>query len=200
MATNIKITELTDITSANMTYNDLVAVVDMNGTPETKKSTVQLLGNLILSGAGGSYFAPAALATSAATVTTAAQPNITSVGTLSALTVTAAITGSVSGSAATAATVTTAAQPNITSVGTLTSLIVTGNVSASQSTATIHSSSLYSKLTPTTVSGLPVAGTAGAGARAMVTDSGSTTFNDVASGGGATTIPVFSDGTDWRIG
>jgi hypothetical protein len=66
-------------------------------------------------------------ATTAGTVTTAAQPNITSVGTLSALTVTATITGSVSG---TAATVTTAAQPNITSVGTLTSLTVTGNISA----------------------------------------------------------------------
>jgi hypothetical protein len=66
-------------------------------------------------------------ATTAGTVTTAAQPNITSVGTLSALTVTATITGSVSG---TAATVTTAAQPNITSVGTLTSLTVTGNITA----------------------------------------------------------------------
>jgi hypothetical protein len=59
----------------------------------------------------------------AATVSTAAQPNITSVGTLSGLSVTATITGSVSGSAS---TVTTAAQPNITSVGTLTSLGVTG--------------------------------------------------------------------------
>jgi hypothetical protein len=58
-------------------------------------------------------------ATTAGTVTTAAQPNITSVGTLSGLTVSATISGSVSG---TAATVTTAAQPNITSVGTLTGL------------------------------------------------------------------------------
>jgi hypothetical protein len=70
-------------------------------------------------------------ATTAGTVTTAAQPNITSVGTLSGLTVTATITGNISGSAAsatTAGTVTTAAQPNITSVGTLSSLSVTGNV------------------------------------------------------------------------
>ena len=66
-------------------------------------------------------------ATTAGTVTTAAQPNITSVGTLTGLTVSATITGSVSG---TAATVTTAAQPNITSVGTLTSLAVTGNITA----------------------------------------------------------------------
>jgi hypothetical protein len=66
-------------------------------------------------------------ASTAGTVTTAAQPNITSVGTLTGLTVSATITGSVSG---TAGTVTTAAQPNITSVGTLTSLAVTGNVTA----------------------------------------------------------------------
>jgi len=88
MATNIKITALSDITSANMTYNDLVAVVDMNGTPETKKSTVQLLGNLILSEAGGSNFVPAAVATLAGDVTNAAQPNITSVGNLTSANVT----------------------------------------------------------------------------------------------------------------
>ena len=56
MATNIKITALTDITSANVTYNDLLAVVDMNGTPETKKGNLQLVGNLILNGAGGRLF------------------------------------------------------------------------------------------------------------------------------------------------
>ena len=92
MATNIKITALSDITSANMTYNDLVAVVDMNGTPETKKANVQIVGNLILSGAGGSYFPAAAQAVLAQSVTNAAQPNITSVGTLSSLAVTANVT------------------------------------------------------------------------------------------------------------
>jgi len=61
------------------------------------------------------------------TLTTAAQPNITSVGTLSALTVSGTISGSVSGSAA---TVTTAAQPNITSVGTLTALTITNQVNS----------------------------------------------------------------------
>ena len=70
----------------------------------------------------------------AGTVTTAAQPNITSVGTLTGLTVSSTISGSVSGSAATATsattagTVTTAAQPTITSVGTLSGLTVTGTI------------------------------------------------------------------------
>ena len=78
----------------------------------------------------------ATAATTAGTVTTAAQPNITSVGTLSGLTVSSTITGSVSGSAGTAGTVTTAAQPNITSVGTLTSLSVTGNANVGNIGAT----------------------------------------------------------------
>jgi hypothetical protein len=68
------------------------------------------------------------------TLGTAAQSGITSLGTLSGLTVTNPIAGSITGTAAsatgTAATVTTAAQPNITSTGTLTALTVTGNVGA----------------------------------------------------------------------
>jgi len=68
------------------------------------------------------------------TLGTAAQTAITSVGTLSGLSVTAPISGSITGSAGsatgTAATVTGAAQANITSVGTLTSLAVTGNITS----------------------------------------------------------------------
>jgi hypothetical protein len=70
------------------------------------------------------------------TLTTAAQPNITSVGTLSSLSVTANVTagnvyansGTIGASLLTG-TLTTAAQPNITSVGTLSSLVV-GNSTA----------------------------------------------------------------------
>ena len=75
------------------------------------------------------------------TVNTAAQPNITSLGTLSAVTISGDITanGNIAGDGATnitgiasvtattlAGTLQTAAQPNITSVGTLTSLNVAG--------------------------------------------------------------------------
>ena len=62
---------------------------------------------------------PASLSATALTLTTAAQPNITSVGTLTGLTVSGNIAG----------TLTTAAQTNITSVGTLTGLVVNGNAS-----------------------------------------------------------------------
>ena len=73
---------------------------------------------------------PAELTATALTLTTAAQPNITSVGTLSALTVSGNLN----------ATLTTAAQPNITSVGTLSSLKTSGNVSIGNSSpVTWHS-------------------------------------------------------------
>ena len=73
----------------------------------------------------------------AGTVYTAAQPNITSVGTLSSVAITGnATAGNVYANSGTigasllTGTLTTAAQPNITSVGTLTSVAVTGNATA----------------------------------------------------------------------
>jgi len=69
----------------------------------------------------------------AGTVYTAAQPNITSVGTLTSLAVTGNVaTGNVSGAAGTFSVVTgsltTAAQPNVTSLGNLTLLRVSGDI------------------------------------------------------------------------
>ena len=116
-------------------------------------------------------------ATTAGTVTTAAQPNITSVGTLTSLGVSGAVTASTlvsnvatgtapftvtsttqvanlnvanAGTATVAGTVTTAAQPNITSVGTLSSLSVTANVTAGNvyaNSGTIGASLLTGTLT-----------------------------------------------------
>jgi hypothetical protein len=51
-----------------------------------------------------------------------------------------------------------------------------------------------------TVAALVAAATAGAGARAVVTDANATTFHAIVAGGGANVVPVFSDGTNWRIG
>jgi len=81
--------------------------------------------------------ANANVANTASTVTTNAQPNITSVGTLTSLAVTGNVTaGNVYANSGTigagslAGTLTTASQPNITSLGTLTSLTITGNINA----------------------------------------------------------------------
>lgn len=50
------------------------------------------------------------------------------------------------------------------------------------------------------VAALPVPSVVGVGARYMVTDATVTTFASVVVGLGANTVPIFSDGTNWRIG
>jgi hypothetical protein len=53
---------------------------------------------------------------------------------------------------------------------------------------------------PSTVATLPSATAMGAGARAFVTDANATTFASIVAAGGANGVPVYSDGTNWRIG
>ena len=89
-----------------------------------------------------------------------------------------------------------AAQPNIGSVGTLSSLIVSGNITGQS----YISATTAIQTTPVVVGSLPAAATAGAGARAFVSDANDTAFNAVVAGAGANNLPVFSDGTAWRIG
>ena len=89
------------------------------------------VGNIIASGGGGGNITGANLVSAnffTGTLTTGAQPNITSTGTLTSLSVSGNIIGAnlVSANFFTG-TLTTAAQPNITSTGTLTSLSVSGN-------------------------------------------------------------------------
>jgi hypothetical protein len=150
-ASQTQVTALGTVTTG--TWNSLV------GSSATFAAGLSGANLASITGANVTGTVPAA--TVAGTVTTAAQPNITSVGTLTGLgvngTVTAVaftantgvftgngsglsaiaganVTGTV-GSATTAGTVTTAAQPNITSVGTLTSLGVNGTVTAVAFTA-----------------------------------------------------------------
>jgi hypothetical protein len=86
MTTSIKITALTNI-GGDIAYTTLIPVVNMSGTPTTQKANLQILGNLILEGAGGASFSAASSALVAGSVTNNAQANITSVGTLTSLTV-----------------------------------------------------------------------------------------------------------------
>lgn len=58
----------------------------------------------------------------------------------------------------------------------------------------------YVSTTATTVAALPTSPAPTTGARAFVTDANATTFNSVVAAGGANGVPVFFDGTDWRIG
>jgi hypothetical protein len=124
------------LATANITAPQLISNVATGTAPLIVTSTTQVANlNVATAGTAGS-------ATTAGTVTTNAQPNITSVGTLSSLVVTGNATagnlyansGTVGASLLTG-TLTTAAQPNITSLGTLTGLGVNGNITAANITA-----------------------------------------------------------------
>jgi len=65
-----------------------------------------------------------------------------------------------------------------------------------QATETINTISF----TVYTVATLPSAVTLGSGTRAFLSDANATTFASVVAGGGSNKVPVYSDGTNWRIG
>jgi hypothetical protein len=92
MTITTKITELPEIAAANIANTAMLPLVRMD-IVETEKGTLGNIGNVILNGAG-SAFTRAANANVAFTVANAAQANITSVGTLTALTVSGLITPS----------------------------------------------------------------------------------------------------------
>jgi len=110
--------------TGNLSVPDVVIANTIQSNGNVNGSNASL-GNLVTA----NYFT--------GTITTNAQPNITSVGTLSSLSVTNNITsgniyansGTIGASLLTG-TLTTNAQPNITSVGTLSSVSVTNNITA----------------------------------------------------------------------
>jgi len=85
---------------------------------------------------------------------------------------------------------------------TLTSPTLVTPVLGNAQSITLISSS-YVKVTAKTVATLVAAATAGAGARDTVSDSNAALtagIGAVVAGGGANIVPVFCDGTNWRIG
>ena len=124
------------ITAANITANTGKFTGNGSGLSQLQAS------NIVGTVANATYAITAGTTTTAGTVTTNAQPNITSVGTLTSLAVSGNInsTNVNGGNLITAnyftGILTTSAQPNITSVGTLTSLAVSGNITAANITAT----------------------------------------------------------------
>ena len=75
---------------------------------------------------------------------------------------------------------------------------IVGNISA---TSAVITSSL--KTTAVAYGSLPLAATAGAGARSFITDgnlAATGNFGSLVTGSAGNSVPVYSDGTDWRIG
>lgn len=109
--------------NAQITGGSITGTPISGSTGSFTSLSVPAINNTVIGNvtpAAGSFTTLSATSGITGTLQTAAQPNITSVGTLGSLTVSGALN----------ATLSTAAQPNITSVGTLGSLAVTGNVTA----------------------------------------------------------------------
>lgn len=66
--------------------------------------------------------------------------------------------------------------------------------------AQLNAEGVVPALTNYTVATLPSAATSGVGARSFVTDASGPTFGATVSGGGAVATPVYSDGTNWKVG
>lgn len=64
----------------------------------------------------------------------------------------------------------------------------------------LKTSGIQPPLVNYTVLGLPFASVAGKGARAFVTDALAPTFGATVVTGGAVATPVYSDGTNWKVG
>ena len=67
-------------------------------------------------------------------------------------------------------------------------------------TTQLMASGVVPPLTNYTVATLPSAVTSGTGARAFVTDALGPTFGATVAAGGAIAVPVYSDGTHWKVG
>ena len=67
-------------------------------------------------------------------------------------------------------------------------------------TTQLMASGVMPPLTNYTVATLPSAVTSGKGARSFVTDALAPTFGATVVTGGAVAVPVYSDGTNWKVG
>lgn len=79
------------------------------------------------------------------------------------------------------------------------SLFVMGNISSDICSAYMIDCQIL-KLQPVAVASLPLANVVGAGTRAFVTDANTMVFGSTITGGLANSVPVYSDGTSWRVG
>ena len=88
--------------------------------------------------------------------------------------------------------------------GTLTSISALNDANNAYNPLLINASVIapntYIRRKTYTSANIPTASSAGVGAVAFVTDATVSTFYSIYIGGGTISVPVFSDGTDWRIG
>ena len=88
---------------------------------------------------------------------------------------------------------------NLTFDKSTSTVTVGGNAGGSVTGANIVSANIVITGTAAFAS-LPSPSTAGSGARAMINNGNTTTFYSTVDGAGSNIVPVFSDGTNWRVG
>jgi hypothetical protein len=88
---------------------------------------------------------------------------------------------------------------NLTFDKSTSTVTVGGNAGGSITGANIVSANIVITGTAAFAS-LPSPSTAGSGARAMINNGNTTTFYSTVDGAGSNIVPVFSDGTNWRVG
>ena len=79
-------------------------------------------------------------------------------------------------------------------INTIINQLGAGILSGNRNGTTVQAPAVY------TVSALPSASTVGVGVRSFVSDATATTFASTVAGGGTNKVPVYSDGTNWKIG
>ncbi|GMF47696.1 unnamed protein product [Phytophthora fragariaefolia] len=154
-------------------------------------TTISASGALVITGGVGVGGQLSATSLSG-TIQTAAQPNITSIGTRSSLTV----SGGLSASTLTG-TLQTASQPNITSIGTLASLSVSGGLSASTLTGTLQTASQPNITSMGTLASLSVSG--GLSASTLTGTLQTAAQPNITSLGGLTNLNVRSGSTTGEV-
>lgn len=179
-----RIATTNDIVGASLAVTGLVqaATLNVNGTATAGNlatigsisgngSRISALSaaNVVGTVANATYATAAAsattavTATTAATVTASAQPNITSVGTLTSLSVSGTIASASLSATTLTGTLSTAAQPNITSVGTLTALSVSTSITAATLAGSLTTAAQPNITSVGTLSSLSVSGNASSG-------------------------------------
>ena len=188
--------------SSNFTFDSATNNLSVSGNIVVSSGTFSGDGGLLSNVAGPNVTGQVGNALVSGTVYTAAQPNITSVGTLTSLAVTGNVTtGNVSGTTGSftdvAGSLTTAAQPNITSVGTLTSITSSGdaniagvvNVGASEISTIGADSVTTTAITSDVIAQFPVAGLNGVEFIVKSIDSTGSKY-------GVATVLAVTDGTN----
>ena len=169
--------------------NSYSPVINRAGTGYSVGNIITIYGNLI----GGAYSAQD-LTITVATLGNATLGNIATVtfSGIPAQPVTS-VAGRTGGVILTVNDIVGYINPNVAIAGAMPTY--TGNISAGNITTTgIVKTGVY------TVTSLPSASTSGAGARAFVTDANTVVFGSALTGGAGNAVPVFSNGTTWRIG